>query len=65
MVRIQHDGRTRRFIASRVAWLLHNGQWPLGPVEHRNGDDFDFSEENLIERRRFAGTAWWGMQGSN
>lgn len=30
-----------RYIAHRVAWLLHYGEWPNGHIDHINGDMID------------------------
>lgn len=38
-----------RLAATRVAWALHSGEYPHGPVKARNGDDADLRVENLIE----------------
>ncbi len=37
----------RRALASHCAWALHYGQWPLGEVDHRNGDPGDNRIANL------------------
>lgn len=37
----------KRYLASRLAWALHFGEWPLGCVSHRNGDNSDDSLGNL------------------
>lgn len=36
-----------RVRADRVVWLFHHGEWPPGPLKHRNGDVFDDRIENL------------------
>jgi hypothetical protein len=37
----------RRFLAHRVAWALHYGNWPLGQIDHINGDRTDNRIANL------------------
>jgi hypothetical protein len=36
VVRLQFDGRTRRIAASRVAWCLSAGEWPVGLLAKRS-----------------------------
>ena len=48
LVRVRHNGRTRRVVALRVAWCLSTGEWPKGVVKPRNGVDDDLRPENLI-----------------
>jgi hypothetical protein len=36
MVRLQFEGRTRRIAASRVAWCLSAGEWPVGLLAKRS-----------------------------
>lgn len=31
----------------RIVWLMHNGQWPVGEIDHRNGVRNDNRIENL------------------
>jgi Winged helix-turn-helix DNA-binding len=52
LVRVRHNGRTRRVVALRVAWCLSTGQWPKGVVRSRDGDDHNFRSGNLIVVRR-------------
>lgn len=33
--------------AHRVAWFIHHGEWPPGPVDHANGDGHDNRIANL------------------
>lgn len=33
--------------AHRVMWLLHTGEWPIGQIDHINGDRSDNRIENL------------------
>lgn len=37
----------RQFRASRVAWLLHHGRWPVGVIDHINHDVADNRISNL------------------
>lgn len=36
-----------RLLAHRVAWAIHNGRWPAGKIDHRNGTPSDNRIENL------------------
>lgn len=35
------------FLAHRVAWAYHYGEWPLGEIDHINGDRTDNRLQNL------------------
>lgn len=37
----------RLFLAHRIAWAIHYGEWPLQHIDHINGDPFDNRIENL------------------
>lgn len=37
----------RRFLAHRMAWAIHFGEWPSHPVDHINGDRSDNRIANL------------------
>lgn len=39
------------YVASQLAWLYVNGQWPTGSVTTKNGDPSDLREENLVLMR--------------
>jgi DNA-binding MarR family transcriptional regulator len=48
MVRLGHQGKIRRVLASKVAFALAVGQWPSGPVRQKNGDPGDLRPGNLV-----------------
>lgn len=35
------------FTAHRIAWLLYTGEWPIGEIDHINGDPADYRICNL------------------
>lgn len=37
----------KRFLCHRLAWRLHYGEWPSGPLDHINGIKTDNRIENL------------------
>ncbi|HZZ23241.1 MAG TPA: HNH endonuclease [Roseiarcus sp.] len=48
MVRLTHNGKVRRILATRAAWALAVGEWPIGGlVKPKNGNDRDLRPENL------------------
>jgi hypothetical protein len=51
LVRVCREGRVHRLMASKVAWIVHAGQHPRGPIRHRDGDLNNFAASNLIETR--------------
>jgi len=47
---IRIEGRT--YLRYRLAWLWMAGQWPLGEIDHRDGDPTNDKFENLREATR-------------
>lgn len=39
----------RPYVAHRLVWLLHHGEWPKGNIDHINGNRTDNRMENLRE----------------
>jgi Mn-dependent DtxR family transcriptional regulator len=52
LVRVYCEGRVKRLVASKTAWIVHTGQNPRGVVRHRDGDEHNFAASNLIETKR-------------
>jgi hypothetical protein len=53
MCRVYHDGKIKRLLASRVAWVLGGAnEWPHGVVRHRDSDEHNFAASHLIETKR-------------
>jgi DNA-binding Lrp family transcriptional regulator len=52
LVRVYRQGRIKRLVASKTAWIVHTGQHPRGVVRHRDGDAHNFAASNLIETKR-------------
>lgn len=44
-VRVEIDGKS--YFAHRIVWLLAHGSWPLGDIDHINGDPSDNRILNL------------------
>lgn len=49
-VGIIFNGKTRLYMAHRVVWLIHHGQWPDGEIDHINR----IRDDNRIENLRLA-----------
>lgn len=47
VVRVTHEGKRYTFMAHRVAWLLKNGKWPEGVVDHRDTNKTNNAWTNL------------------
>lgn len=46
-ISVQHDGARHRLLAHRAAWAIENGAWPLGEIDHIDGDRANNRIENL------------------
>ena len=50
---VRNDGRVvvrvdgRLYLAHRVAWLIETGEWPIGEIDHINGDPADNRRANM------------------
>jgi hypothetical protein len=47
VVRLQHNGKTRRVGLLRAAWIVIHGAYPLGAVQPRDGDGWNCAPGNL------------------
>jgi hypothetical protein len=52
LVRLDNNGRTRRILASRIAFAVQFGRWPTTALAHANGDVCDDSAANLVAAPR-------------
>ena len=46
-LRVKHQGIRYTFMAHRVAWLLHTGEWPKGVVDHIDNNPSNNAISNL------------------
>jgi hypothetical protein len=47
IVRLTGDILGHRFYASRVAWAIYHGSWPVHAIDHVNGDEGDNRISNM------------------
>ena len=62
-MRVRVNGR--EYLAHRLAWLIHYGQWPSGFVDHINGVITDNRIVNLREATPSQSTANTGLRRDN
>ena len=53
------------YSAHRVCWAIHFGSWPVGMIDHVNGDKSDNSVSNLRECDKSLNGANRGVQANN
>lgn len=53
------------YLAHRLAWLLQNGCWPTGEVDHMNGNRWDNRMVNLRDASRTQNLANAGLRSDN
>ena len=54
LVRLVYNGKTRRLALLRTAWIVAAGELPDGPVQPRDGNEWNAAYENLIVIRHGA-----------
>ena len=55
----------KNYLAHRVVWLLHEGEWPAAEVDHINGDRGDNRLENLRAVSRLENSRNCKLRSSN
>lgn len=51
-VKVSHEGKRVQIMAHILAWVLHNGVWPEGDVDHRDTNRLNNSIGNLRQATR-------------
>lgn len=62
---IAFKGTQKKFLASRLIWAWHNGSWPVGLIDHEDGDTENDRIENLRDVSSAANSKNMRMHPSN